>query len=472
MLFGQAGTGKSSIAHEIAKRFDATGRLTTSYCFIRGDTSRDPYRFFTTLARNLCSICPAFKAALYTIIREKPDLLAATDYTTLFKSLIVDPLEGLQSVSPMLIVIDALDESEETNRTSLHSFLGKHLDQLPSNFRILMTSRPEPDIMDSFPSSSYVHRMFMDDLQLAHPDEVENDIYTYTREELCQASVDDIILHQLAQKAERLFQWAFVACSYIAKPPPGLEREDCIEKVLHPSGGKEPLDALYTTILERFNMDNPDIGNNFRSIMGQVLGVFEPLSITALNTIRQCSPDKSGRSNVSSVVKHMGSLLSNVASDSEYPISPLHTSFRDFLTKPDRSGKFCVNLDAARGQLAFATVQTMNKMLRFNMCKLKTSYLLNTEVTDLEERIAKHIPPVLSYSCRFWANHLAYADESEANLFKSLQAFMQEKLLFWLEVLSVKKEVHIASTALSVLSGWLCDKVSISKTFLLNSTDQ
>jgi hypothetical protein len=224
------------------------------------------------------------------------------------------------------------------------------------------------------------------------------------------------------------------------------------------------LDARYKTVLKKINMDDPSADNNFRTVMGQVLGVFEPLSIAALNRVRRCSPDKSGRTSVSSVVNHMGSVLRNVTSGSDYPISPSHTSFREFLIDPDRSGKFCVNLDTARGHLAAATVQTMNKMLHFNMCKLETSYRLNSEVRDLDERIAKRIPSALSYSCRFWAKHLAHA--SDRQLFSSLQVFIEQKLLFWLEVLSVTKEVPMAPTALSLLSGWLRqmrDQVSISE---------
>src|SRR5882757_1138748 len=69
LLFGQAGTGKSSIAHEIAHRFRRLDRLTTSYCFMRGKpSSRDCYRFFTTLAHNLCNKYPLFKVSLSKVI--------------------------------------------------------------------------------------------------------------------------------------------------------------------------------------------------------------------------------------------------------------------------------------------------------------------------------------------------------------------------------------------------------------------
>ena len=455
LLVGAAGTGKSSIAHETAKRFHSVGSLTTSYFFTRM-TSHEPYKFFTTLARHLCVRYPAFKAALSVIIRNKPDLVAATDYTTLFESLIVEPFKDLQVPGPVLIVIDALDESEDANRRgpgTFHGFLGRHIHQSPSCFRILMTTRPEPNIMDAFPSSPYLRHMFMDDPNLA--DAVDHDINTYMQMELSGTGLGDEVLRQLVLKAGGLFVWATVVCNYIAYPPPGLDPQYCVEMVLHPTDENgSTLDALYMTILERFDMEDPHVSNTFRSVMGQVLGVFEPLSVTALNIMRQCSPDVSEGADVSTIVERMGSLLSNTSPASEFPLLPFHISFIDFLTNPKRSGKFYINLDAAHSQLASAAVQTMNKILRFNMCDLETSYCLNSEVPDLDERIAKHIHPALVYSCRYWGKHLAYASKSEA-LFNSLETFMKEKLLFWLEVLSVKQEVSSASTALLMLREWL-----------------
>ena len=53
VLFGQAGTGKSSIAHEIARQFDKMHRLTSSFIFSRSEQSeRRAYHVFTTLAHH------------------------------------------------------------------------------------------------------------------------------------------------------------------------------------------------------------------------------------------------------------------------------------------------------------------------------------------------------------------------------------------------------------------------------------
>ncbi|KAH9024411.1 hypothetical protein EDB84DRAFT_1506766 [Lactarius hengduanensis] len=77
ILFGQAGTGKSSIAHEIARRFDKMHRLTSSYIFLRKQqVEGDAYHLFTTLARDLSDrypsslkTTPLLDSALVTIPR-------------------------------------------------------------------------------------------------------------------------------------------------------------------------------------------------------------------------------------------------------------------------------------------------------------------------------------------------------------------------------------------------------------------
>jgi len=473
MLFGQAGTGKSTIAHEVARRFHDMGRLTTSYFFVRRSTSkRESYRLFATLAHDLCSRFPAYKAALAKSIHNNPDVVYAQDYPTLFNSLLRDPLQNIHFVGPVLIVIDALDESEDVtninphvgnNGTHFHTFLAKRLSELPSNFRILITSRPEEEIWRAFSDhSSSSFTCMMDDPVLSRG--VDNDIFTYLRTRLTGAGVDEDTLWKLARKAEHSFQWASVASHYIANPRRGLSSMQCLRRVLHSTDrgikGLNPLDDLYTTVLEMFDMEDPDIRDSFQFVMGQIVGAYQPLSITSLNLMNGRAAADWVNSNapqdVRVIVSHLGSLLSNVTpSNSTNPIAPLHTSFRDFLTDESRSGKFYINLKSAHRHLASATLRIMHQTLRFNICELETSHHLNSEVQDLSKRIEEHIPPVLSYSCRFWVEHLSMVPEIDAELFPWLCAFMEENFLFWLEVLSVEGVVPNATTALLSLRMWL-----------------
>ncbi len=159
VLFGQAGTGKSSIAHEIARQFDETNLLTSSFIFSRREQSeRKSYHLFTTLARNLADRYPSFKTALGKVVKDKTDLRVGTrDYLTLFESLILEPLEDLHIVGPILVVIDALDESgDTTGRFGLHTFLAKNIIRLPSNFRVVITTRPQHPIVSALDGAQSV----------------------------------------------------------------------------------------------------------------------------------------------------------------------------------------------------------------------------------------------------------------------------------------------------------------------------
>jgi hypothetical protein len=169
VLFGLARTGKSTIAHEIAHRFDQIHRLTSSFIFVGKEYSKtDAYHLFTNLAHDLADRYPLFKAALGRGIQDDTSLRRGTrDYSTLFRRLILEPLMDLHVVVPILIVIDALDESgDAAGENGLHIFLAENLSKLPSNFRVLITSRPERDIMSAFSAARSVIIKDMNDPHL------------------------------------------------------------------------------------------------------------------------------------------------------------------------------------------------------------------------------------------------------------------------------------------------------------------
>jgi NACHT domain len=124
VLLGQAGTGKSSIAHEIARRFENVC-LGSYFAFLRKEHSKDEaYYLFTTLARDLSDHYPPFRLALGRAIKDDSSLRSSRDYPTLFERIILEPLKGLQVGGPILLIIDALDESGATmGKTGLTHFL-------------------------------------------------------------------------------------------------------------------------------------------------------------------------------------------------------------------------------------------------------------------------------------------------------------------------------------------------------------
>jgi hypothetical protein len=148
----------------------------------------------------------------------------------------------------------------------------------------------------------------------------------------------------------------------------------------------------------------------------------------------------------------LGALLSGTTGSS--PIRPLHASFPEFLSDRNRSGEFFTDLSCIHDALAFACLGVMKAELRFNMCKLPSSYLPNTEVRDLAERIQENISSQLSYSCRFWADHLSHT-LFNLPLAQEIRAFFSDdRLLFWIEVLSLEKRISYCTSLLSFVIEW------------------
>jgi hypothetical protein len=345
VLLGQAGTGKSSIAHEVARRFDKTC-LGSYFAFLRKEQSKDEtYQLFTTLARDLSDRHPAFKIALGRAIKDNSSLRGTRDYHTLFERLLVEPLKNLPLPGPILIVIDALDESGDTiGQDGLHMFFAEHLVNFPSQFRVLITTRSEGCIEPAFAEASSVDMLYMDDAKLAA--KTEQDIGIYLQKKLPPDVFKEYGV-KLANAAEGLFQWAAVACGFINTPPAsfGFSKRKCVQRLLGHSRGdntQDPLDKLYEELLEGY-FKPQEAQILFRSVMGQLFAAIEPLSIESLISLRRHAPidDAEDSDPVLEMLRHLGSLLSNVtSSDQTRPIIPLHTSFRDFLTNK-KSGVVC-----------------------------------------------------------------------------------------------------------------------------------
>jgi NACHT domain len=458
VLLGQAGTGKSSIAHEVARRFE-NKYLGSYFAFLRKEQSKEEaYQLFTTLARDLSDRYPAFKLALGNALKNNSSLCGTQDYLTLFESLILEPLKKVELRDPILIVIDALDECGDViGRNGLHTFLAHHLYHLPSKFRIFVTSRPEDGIGAAFSKALSVDTLYMDDAKLAA--KTEQDICAYVQSVLPPEVFKDHGI-KLAKAAEGLFQWAAVGCGFINSPPAsfGFSKKKCVQCLLGHSrdrDGQDPLDKLYEEVLEGYFKPH-EAQMLFRSVMGHLFAAIKPLSLRSLISLRRHAPidDPEDSDPVLEMLRHLGSLLSNVtSSDESRPIIPLHTSFRDFLTNK-KNAVFYVDLGEAHHELADACLGLMLDNLKFNICKLESSYLANSDVPDMESRISEHIPPALSYACVFWDDHLEHV-AFEYDLFTKLRSLFENKFLFWLEVLSIKSSVGLASSALSSLKTWL-----------------
>ena len=409
-LSGQAGTGKSAIAHAIALYARNLGTLGSCFCFARVRQHEGLHTMlFATIARDLTDRDLRLRPLLAKVIKD-PSLANTADVLTQWHKLVVEPMSQLQkgsSTGNVVVVIDALDESgAEATRMSILEALTENDGKLPMNLRIFLTSRPLVDIKEVLHFTQHVHARSLDDIDTQS---TRNDIQLYVSSRLkaLGSSFSDEDLRSLAAQSGGVFEWARLACDFISHPEAVIAKKR-LETLTH-APGDTLLDEMYMTFLKALTEGPSDVLPMFRSVMRQILWLKVPLSISALDFMRCSLPRVHDQYSVGIMLSLMASLLSGT-SEASTPVCPLHSSFYDFLLDDKRSQEFFIEQGNVHHDLAVASLSVMQKCLQFNICGLETSYVPNVEVVDLHERLEKNISPSLLYACQFWATHLQDAE--------------------------------------------------------------
>jgi len=455
-LHGQAGRGKSAIAHTIALQAQNLGMLGSCFCFNRTRHHEGLHvKLFTTIARHLADRDLRLRQILAEVIANDYSLRDTADVAEQWQKFILEPLSQL--VGPLsrnvVVVIDALDESgAEATRRDILNILAARDAQLPANIRIVLTSRPIMDIRQTLLPSQHVQARSLDDIEA---ESVTRDIthYISTTLEKLGAAFSDKDVEHLAAKSNGVFEWARLACDFL-RPRFGVEPEDCFREITSHGVGdaRTLLDEMYTTFLKDLTRGSPL--DKFRSVMRQILWSKEPLSISALDSMRCKFTREDEHFSVRVILGYMASFLTGTT-DASTPVRPMHASFYDFLLDKTRSGEFFIDEADVHHELALSSLCVMQDGLRFNICALETSYVRNSAVADLEKKIEKNIPLHLLYSCRFWATHL-HDLPFDTGLANNVMAIViGERILFWMEILGVCKCIGEADRALTSAEGWM-----------------
>jgi hypothetical protein len=450
-LHGVAGCGKSAIASTIAQKLQDIERTVWFFFNASNQAEVGPGHMFSTLSRALADADIGWRRALVEIASESREVRTTPNVKKQFEKFLLQTAEVCKPVGPILVVIDALDESgSKEKRAQLLQMIGR-LNELRAHghFRFLITSRPEHDIRGAFEGKSWV---LSRDLTKVDTSSTDDDIRRYIESELLnhpllsQEWPDQLWISLIVSRANHLFQWASVACKFIKGGVNPVQRytDLCNDRSDAQLG---ELDGLYKTVLQSLYHDK-DLPL-FRTVLGRVLCAREPLSIEALTKLQW---DGEKPYEIEVILRPLGSLLKGVDSSKE-PIQPLHTSFIDFLQDPSRSDAFHIVSGSEDKVFAKSCLRVMNNLLKFNICHLKSSYVRNRDIVNLESRINENIPEHLSYACRYFGDHLSGLGDDE-DLEALIGSFLYRKFLFWLEVLSLLGDTYPALKEMLELQTW------------------
>ncbi|CAE6411393.1 unnamed protein product, partial [Rhizoctonia solani] len=259
----------------------------------------------------------------------------------------------------------------------------------------------------------------------------------------------------LAEHAGNLFIYAATAVRYVRPVGKAVNSKARLRAILALSAESSTtlsaIDALYTTILTAAINDeelSPEEQNQIRLVLQTAVCACEPIRTQTLSML-------SGLGNKDDTIAALQPLRSvlHVSENSEL-VTTLHASFPDFMFSQARSGTFHCDKVAHSQAISTQCFDIMRDQLRFNICSIQSSFMPNAKIPNLEERITANISEELFYSCRFWMDHLSETDPVDTSLLLANE-LLSERLLFWMEVMSLKNCLLAGIIALTKLNTWL-----------------
>ncbi|KIO22401.1 hypothetical protein M407DRAFT_63471, partial [Tulasnella calospora MUT 4182] len=462
---GMAGRGKSAIASSVAHNWASKGSCAIFH-FRRGQNALDG-QFICALARQLGKgLVPEVKNAVLDCVRENEDI-AKERLDQQFKTLLVGSLGKLQGLAhPIVIVVDALDEwNNDKDAVQFVKLIDQHSSFLPANVKFLLTCRPEAPLLVALEPRNW-HTEDLDTI----PD-VSEDITRFIKH-ACEQIRDDhglpenwpspVELEGIVEMSQGLFQWARTAIAYVGKKSPADRLQDLLRRSSTWSG----LDELYHQILSKaFNEVETD--SMRRELLSWVLGTLVvapyPVSLDIIAFLYADHEIFVNRGNniqflCNDILADLNSLLHIPTSQSE-PIRLMHTSIRDLLTARRCEQKpYFVDLTKNHRRLATTSLQIMGRDLKQNICSLSDISKSNSEV---QTEINRHVSKGLRYCCRSWSTHLTtgviWSETAEATsvVLPKFQQFSDERLLCWLEIMSLIGATTEALTMAKGVQQWL-----------------
>lgn len=441
-LCGMAGIGKSAISHSVCQQLTAAYRLGGSFFFSRNIADcRVDIRLFSTLAHTLALKSPSYRKRLCNALERNP---APDDPLNEF---VVQPLsESAAPIQPFVIVLDALDECDSLSAAGhfLYSLV-QHLPQLVPYLKFFVTSRPNRTVKDSLEGRSLPLEVPLDESN-------HRDVRLYIDQFMKQTRFnntspgwpEDPQRELLAERAGGLFIWASTACLFLRDSHfPSRE----IIAILN--GPDARLHELYDLTIGRA-LDQATRGgytNDFRLVLSVMMVLNDPLSPAALDHLLNvdCSLP---------VIQSLGHILSH-GSPAD-PVRTIHPSLSRYLTDPDSTSPFSVDVPGQNEHLAMKCLNTMHAALSRDICRIETdglAHTANTEISDLAMRLANRVPTELLYACRFWAQHVLAAPNA-TSLLPFVQRFYEEDLLCWIEVMSLHGRIGDVIASLRSMSSW------------------
>jgi hypothetical protein len=442
-MYGDAGVGKTTIASSLCDELQRAGQLGASFFFSGSlPDCGDSKRIVPTIAYQLALFSLPFRSSLCDVLSEELDT-STYSMDAQFKKLIKRPLLEVKHTIPArtVIVIDGPAGDPRMIR-----MLFECVTDLPVRF--LVTSRPMPSMANELrhTGSFNLHSIgWRSD---------SADIETYLINELAVVSPSSEQVRQFARHSQNLFVYAATLVRYICSDNISFNSRERLNTMLEiiskNVNNAEGSHSFYTSILmalEARTLDASGI-NSICLILNTVVCLKEPVSAKTLAYLVELDYEAELLPAIQ--------LLRPVLSFDRLTglVSAQDKLFSVYMRTAKLAGRFFCDAANHHRLLVKRCFELMRDLLRFNICDLDLPCTFDRDVPDLRNRINEAIPAQLYYACRYWDYHMQHTGTPGLAL-SLLNEFLSCRLLFWLEVLNLKKCVEAGTSMLAKAYQWL-----------------
>jgi hypothetical protein len=264
-LHGPVGAGKSAIMQTLCRRLHEAGRFGGSFLFKRGHgTCGNAKMLFATLGYQLALHRDELKGPISRSVERDPSVLGRSLDVQL-RNLILEPWKLAHGASPSALLIDGLDECDGHNiQQQILRLIGAAAVTHHPALRILVASRPEPHIRETFNEESL--------WGVADSTNIEQsfqDVRTYLRDEFSRIYSKHFttmqyihtpwpapkLLTKLVQNSSGYFVYAATVIKFVDDEYSWPSKQlDIVVQNLNPHDFESPfatLDQLYMQILSQ-----------------------------------------------------------------------------------------------------------------------------------------------------------------------------------------------------------------------------
>ncbi|MBU7006861.1 toll/interleukin-1 receptor domain-containing protein [Phosphitispora fastidiosa] len=324
---GKAGVGKTAFVAALCHREPVV--VAVHFCKFNDNERADSKKAISSICYQLAMQLPEYQAALIDL--PELNMLREKNTKNLFNYLLVEPLRSITNPGKrMVIVIDALDEASWGGKNELVDVLTQEFDSIPEWLGIVVSSRPEPEMLRKL---SKFKPYELDNMDLRNMD----DIRGYFSAKLSNYSSEghkEAVVQKLVTKSEGIFLYAQEVIKEIEIKRLSLDNVDDF-----PTG----LTGIYLNYFERQFQDYKFYQELIRPLFELISVNFEPLAVNVAETI--LGWDEYDRDDILEKISTIFPLR-------QLCIEPIHKSVVDWMTDSGKSGRY--RISAKKGHQRFS----------------------------------------------------------------------------------------------------------------------